>query len=265
MRNEFHHDWHNTGRAGNYSTYIGFPPDPWQRKFLESQAKRIISNTSRQVGKSTTVATKAVHRAKRKKQFILLLAPSERQSLELMRKVNDVLLLDKSLESIPTNKKSEKEFTNGSRILSLPASEKTIRGYSAVDLMIIDEASRVSLSLINTVSPMLAVSDGDLILLSTPWVKSGFFYDIWVDEEDDEWQKFMVPATECPRLSPEFLAREKKRMGDLWFRREYMCEFVEGDETLFSFDLIRSAFEDKVKTYYDIPDQYSDKVEVFNF
>ena len=263
MRLRLHRDWHNTGRAGNYSTYLGFDPDDWQRRFLESTAKRIIINTSRQVGKSTTTATKAVHRAKRKKQFILLLAPSERQSLELMRKVNDVLLLDKSLESIPSNKKSEKEFTNGSRILSLPASEKTIRGYSAVDLMIIDEASRVTESLMNTVSPMLAVSDGDLIILSTPWIKSGFFYELWNDD-DNEWEKFKVPATECPRLSKEFLEGERRRMGDLWFRREYMCEFVEGDETLFSFDLIRSAFENRVQTYYDQPDQYSSNVEVYS-
>ncbi len=55
---------------------------------------------------------------------------------------------------------------NGSRIVSLPGTEGTIRSYSAVRLLLVDEASRVDDDTIAAVRPMLAVSGGQLIALS---------------------------------------------------------------------------------------------------
>jgi hypothetical protein len=50
------------------------------------------------------------------------------------------------------------QFPNGSRIVGLPGSEGTIRGFSAVSLLLVDEASRVPDELYLAVRPMLAVS-----------------------------------------------------------------------------------------------------------
>ena len=68
-------------------------------------------------------------------------------------------------------------FPNGSRIVGLPGTEGTVRGFSAVSLMLIDEASRVDDAMYKALRPMLAVGGGDLWLMSTPCGKRGFFYD----------------------------------------------------------------------------------------
>ena len=40
------------------------------------------------------------------------------------------------------------------------------------------------------------------------------------------WFKLSVPATENPRISKEFLERERRDMGERWFQQEYLCQFL---------------------------------------
>ncbi|HZZ80266.1 MAG TPA: terminase family protein [Gemmataceae bacterium] len=115
------------------------------------------------------------------------------------------------------------QLANGSRILSLPGTEKTVRGYSGVALLIIDEAARVDDALYRAVRPMLAVSKGRLIALSTPFGKRGWFHDAWHSEEP--WQRLRITADECPRISASFLAEERRALGERWYRQEYLCSF----------------------------------------
>jgi hypothetical protein len=71
-------------------------------------------------------------------------------------------------------------FPNGSRIVGLPGTEATVRGFSAVSLLLIDEASRVPDEIYKALRPTLAVGNGDLWLMSTPHGQRGFFYETWV-------------------------------------------------------------------------------------
>lgn len=157
--------------------HAGLPPDPWQETFLRSEAKKLLLLCSRQSGKSTSTAVLALHTALYSAPaLVLLLSPSLRQSQELFRKVLDAYgTLD---ASIPPQQESalRLELTNGSRIVSLPGKEGTIRGYSGVKLLVVDEAARVPDALYYSVRPMLAVSGGRLVCLSTPFGQRGFFY-----------------------------------------------------------------------------------------
>jgi intein/homing endonuclease len=112
-------------------------------------------------------------------------------------------------------------LANGSRVVSLPGSEAGIVGYSAVSLLVIDEAARVPDTLYYSVRPMLAVSQGRLAALSTPLGKRGWFYEEWTGA--NRWDRVRVEASSCPRISPEFLAEERKALGDRWYRQEYEC------------------------------------------
>ncbi len=103
---------------------------------------------------------------------------------------------------------TELELENGSRIIAVPGSEKTVRSKSAVTLLIIDEASRIDDSLIAAVTPMLATTDGDLIALTTPFGKRGWFYEQWI--EGDGYQRTKRTALDCPRISHAFLEKEQK-------------------------------------------------------
>src|SRR5207302_6425179 len=118
----------------------------------------------------------------------------------------------------------ELEFTNLSRIVCLPCSEETIRGYSNVKLLVIDEAARVPDDLYKAVLPMLAVSNGRMICLSTPYGRRGFFYDAWARGGDD-WKRFQVPADQVPRIKKSYLEQVRRQMGESWYRQEFCCSF----------------------------------------
>jgi hypothetical protein len=140
-------------------------------------------------------------------------------------------------------------FPNGSRVVGLPGGEATIRGFSAVSFLLIDEAARVPDELYRAVRPMLAVANGDLWLMSTPFGKRGFFYEEWT-EGSDLWSRFSVPASECPRISPDFLEQERRALGEPWFQQEYMCQFIDSDDSLFSHDLVWSAVTPDVRPLF---------------
>jgi hypothetical protein len=199
--------------------------DPWQRDLLSCTDQRILLNCARQSGKSTTVAAIAMHTViASPNSLILLLSPSLRQSLELFRKVRQA---DRALEH-PLGQvrctATELEFDNGSRIVCLPANEETIRCFSKVALLIIDEASRVPDDIYSAVRPMLAVSNGRLICLSTPFGKRGFFHREWHDH-DASWRRVRVTWRDCPRIPAGHIEEEKRSQGESWVRQEYECSF----------------------------------------
>ncbi len=230
--------------VGFCSERLGMVPDARQQEILLCGAKRVIVNGARQFGKSTMTAALAVFRAISKpEQMILFASPSERQSAELLRKAASMAAkLGIRVCGDGSNAQSL-VFPNGSRIVAIPATEDTVLGFSAVNLMIIDEASRVPDSLYLALRPMLLVSDGDLWLISTPNGKSGFFYDAW-EHGGVEWARFSVPATENPRIRPDQLERERSEMGPARFRQEFLCEFVEAGTHGFCEERIQAALDD---------------------
>ncbi len=161
---------------------LGFDPDLRQSLLLQGSIRRGLLNCSRQWGKSTVTAARAVHRAQcTPGSLVVVLSPSARQSGEFLRKAAG---FTRRLEIRPRGDGDNEIsllFPNGSRIVGLPGMENTVRGFSAVSLLLIDEASRVSDGLYKAVRPMLAVGDGDLWLMSTPNGQRGFFYEEWTN------------------------------------------------------------------------------------
>jgi hypothetical protein len=118
------------------SQRAGLDPDPWQRDVLRSDAPRVLLNCCRQSGKSTTVATIADHAALYQPgSLIILLSPGERQSKELFKKCADTYRVLGRPVPADTENKLELELTNGSRIVALPGSEGTVRGYSGAAMV----------------------------------------------------------------------------------------------------------------------------------
>lgn len=210
--------------------YLKFTPDYWQAEFLRSSSSRIILNCSRQSGKSTTTAILALWEAIHKpRSTIVLDSPSLRQSQELMGKFSEYLsLLDRSVK-LDSDTKLSVRFANGSRVLALPGSEKTIRGISAVTLLILDEAAAIPDELYGAVRPMLAVSKGRLVLMSTPRGEQGFFYETWAKSRG--WEKIEVPWQQCPRIDPAFIEEERLERGNAFVAQEYECKFIAAGAT----------------------------------
>ena len=226
---------------------LGFVPDPKQEVLLRGRMRRGLLNCSRQWGKSTITAAMAVHRAyTRPESLVVVLSPSARQSAEFLRKAGGFARKLGLRERGDGDNEISLQFPSGSRIVGLPGKEETVRGFSAVSLLLIDEAARVSDDLYTAVSPMLAVGDGDLWLMSTPCGQRGFFYEEWA-HGGDRWERLSVPASECSRISAKFLEEQRKSMGDRRFRQEFCCEFMDTEGSVFDSELIRKAINYDVK------------------
>jgi hypothetical protein len=211
----------------------GYVADGWQKRLLRSRSKRQLVLCSRQVGKSTTAAALATHEALyRPGSLTLLLSPSLRQSGEIFRKVASLYSLvgkDAPLEAASVLKL---ELKSGSRVVSLPGGADTVRGFSAVDLLVLDEASRVPDELVVAVRPMLAISGGRFLALPTPHGRQGWFYSEWT-EGGPTWERTRIVASECPRITPEFLKGERASLGERAYLQEYQCRFTDVDDAYF--------------------------------
>lgn len=139
-------------------------------------------------------------------------------------------------------------FENDSRIISLPGNEKNIRGYSGADLLLVDEAARVEDQLYYSVRPMLAVSGGRLIMMSTPYGKRGVFFEEWT--KGMGWERYTVTAEACPRIPAAFLEEERKALGPWWFEQEYHCQFMDTVDAVFREEDIQAAFDNDLEPLF---------------
>jgi hypothetical protein len=203
--------------------------------------------------------------------LVLVLTPSERQSSEFMRRVKELhealrrpanvagrvqsyyekraaeVDKDDLYFRLPAKRREstlQLHLDNGSRIIGLPASEGKVRVYSSVALLVVDEASRVDDALYGAMRPMLAVSRGRLLALSTPFGQRGWFYEAW--QGGGDWERVKVTAEQCPRIAAEFLAEERQALGGRWFRQEYLCSFEDAVDAVFAYGDVQAALSDEV-------------------
>jgi hypothetical protein len=189
-------------------------------------------------------AAKAVHQAYTQNgSLTIVVSPTARQSGEFVRKAARFAARLNIRPRGDGDNEISLVFPNESRIVGLPGTEATVRGFSAVSLLLLDEGSRVSDELYLAVRPMLAVSEGTMWLMSTPYGKRGFFYETW-EHGGPEWERVRVTAAQCPRIKPAFLEEERRAMGERWFRQEYCCEFGDTEEGIFDRDTLEGAFSE---------------------
>lgn len=256
----------------------GYKPYPWEVEALDPDCRRMIILSCRQAGKSTITAVKTLCKAKTLSEALnLVTAPTQDQSKELVKKMNGFRHRDPELPQLVHDGAFEMEFANGSRIVALPGSERSVRGYTAPKTIIIDEASQVTEDLVMAIRPMMVGADTELILLSTPRGKRGYFYRQWTHGK--HWKKILVriaydledgklvPAMPekkfhelmlekgihayySPRHDLEHLEQELESMDEVWFRQEYLCEFIDTMVSYFPLDLIEKAMDDSVEPLF---------------
>ena len=220
---------------------IGMECDPWQAQVLRKPHPRELLVVHRQGGKSSVAAVASVHAALFEPgSLILVISPSQRQSAELFR---TMLTLYRSMgRPVPAEAENALSITleNGSRIVALPADPVTIRGYAACNLLVIDEGAFVSDDTMAAVRPMLSVSHGRMLAMSTPYGRRGWFYE---SSRSNEWRVTTVRADQCPRITAEFLEAERRALGEWRYRQEYACEFVDIAGRMFASDDIAAMFD----------------------
>src|SRR6516225_327516 len=216
---------------------LGFEPDLWQARLLRSTARQMILCMGRQVGKSTVAAALALHTALyRPGSLILVIAPSQRQSRELFIKIHGFLQRLEPPETLEEETKLSLMMSNNSRVVVLPGDGRTIRGYSSPTLILMDEAAFIADEVYDAAVPMLAASpEGRIVLMSTPHISAGFFYNLW--QNADGWERMEFKSADCPRVSKEWL-EARRREDPLRFEREYACQFGSADDALFTASML---------------------------
>jgi hypothetical protein len=221
---------------------LNFIPFEYQVKMLDDPSKLIVACAARRVGKSLVMSAKALWFAYTKPNTsTLIVASTQRQSMlmfdKLLKFITGNTLLE---ESVARQTRTILEFKNGSRIVALPCGRtgKTLRGETA-DLVIIDEAAFVPEDVILSVMmPMLATTDGSIVLLSTPWDKMHPFYAAF---NDPEWSKYQFKTEYNPLVKKQFLEMQRRMLGEKRYRREYEAEFVDDEKTYFPMELLRKC------------------------
>jgi len=231
---------------------LGLEPDRWQVAVLRSTARQLHLNCSRQVGKSTIVAILAAWMAVYDPGSpTLILSPSLRQSSLLFAKVKATLRgLGSDFGDLVTDNALSVTLGNGSAIHSLAGKSGTVRGFSDVKLLIIDEAAFVPDELYRAVRPMLSVSGGRLALLSSPFGRRGFFFEE-ATRGGGAWERFVVDYRQCPRMDPDFIAEERRALG-LFFAQEYECAYLDSVNALFAGEDIDRAFANDVQPLFPL-------------
>jgi hypothetical protein len=216
-------------------------PADWQQRFLRApRGASILALTARQVGKTTTAAWAMSHTALSSPGSLSVVAcPAQRQSAEAVRRVRDCLL------KLNTKLKSDNvhglELDNGSRVLGLPGSDDSIRGLTVDGWIIADEAARLTEDLISALRPMRArCPDTRLAMLSTAWSRTDPFWLAW-DSDDPSWIRFKATADQVDIFSEDWLAAERRSLGEAAFKREYLGIPASDQASPFTWDLYEQA------------------------
>jgi hypothetical protein len=237
---------------------LGVSPFEYQRELLNSTRDRRCFVSGRQVGKSRVCAWIALHAALTRSETVLITAPTQRQSSELFDQIKREMtgsIFGGSHWGIDRETRTTIEMKGGSRIICLPTGTdgKTIRGYTA-DLIIVDEAAFIDRQIFSDVlEPMLATTNGTLILASTPFGTSGYLYDA---AHRGEWDTVQVPMSASPLIDEAYIERQRETKSQTTFRQEVLGEFVESADAFFNTELVTGCLSEPAAIEQTTPECY---------
>ena len=231
---------------------LKFNPTPYQRKLLLDRSNRISLRFSRQSGKTTTIAIIAIwFCATHPNKLALIVAPGLRQSMIVMDRVYEhIARMEREIKNRLIEKKQRTKITfrNGSVIIALPCSENLLRGYTA-DLILADEAAFFAhdeYMFNNVLMPMLATTNGTLIVSSTPWSSKSQFYEFCKGKSKERFSQHHITwrqAVEAGLMKKEFIDDMQDSMLPQQFTMEFEAEFVEDVNAWLPQDLISRCID----------------------
>lgn len=228
----------------------GFVAEPWQARLLRTTAPRVVVPCSRQVGKTQTTSYKSLHTALNNAgRDVLIVSPSLRQSTEMLLRIKAIYQGMQQVPRLTKDNDSEIGLTNGSRVVSLPGTEGTVRGFANVKLLVIDEAARVDDEVFASVLPMVG-GDGQMMALSTPWGMRGWFYELCADSPTNGWEQHRITVYDSAQWDEKRIAEAKASVGRFVFDSDYLASFLDTDDQVFSTQDVRRAFTDELQPLF---------------
>lgn len=202
----------------------GLTPDPWQSELIRCEAKRVAVLCTRRAGKSRTTAARVLARCLTRPRYkSLVFSPTEDQSKEFLNYVREMNADLGCPVPLIRESMTELAWSNGSLVKAKPDSPRGSRGFTP-DLVVVDEGAQVSDELFLSINPMMALGKAEMMILSTPFGKLGWFFDIWDSPAKlAYWTQFRVTADQCPRIDRGILEEHRATMPPRWYEQEYNC------------------------------------------
>ena len=178
--------------------------------------------------------------------LVILAAPALRQAQEILSTARGMLLHLRPTPAITGESTLALRLASGSRIVAIPGSPDTVRGYARVRLLVLDEAGFLPDELVQALRPTLAVGGGRIVLAGTPNGRRGPLRDAW-SSGDPAWHRERVSADQCPRIDPTFLAQERRELGPWRYATEYEATFADAPSQFFAGAMIAKALSGDVE------------------
>lgn len=227
--------------------YIGFKPYYHQRVVIDElraasgSGKIVVCKSSRQKGKTFMIANLLLYYSinyKNTKNYCL--SPTLKQAKNIYRTVLDAIIVSGIVKSKNSTELSI-ELINGSIICFKSAEQRnSLRGYT-VDFLCIDECAFISDEIFYMVLPWVDAKKAPVLMVSTPFIKSGFFWNyfnyglnkerncVTIDWSLEEYQESIRQI-----LPLEKLAEYEQMLPRNVFLTEYLGEWLEDEGTVFT-------------------------------
>lgn len=231
-------------------TYKGFTPYKFQKDVIDELCpenvyrtkKVVVVKSSRQKGKSITVANILLFYAinhNQSKNFYI--APTLKQAKEIFKTITSAISSSGVMKSSNATDLII-QLINGSKINFKSAEQGTdaLRGYTCSGILCIDEAAYIDDEILHTILPWTDYNKANILMTSTPFVKSGFFWDYYnyglehthncvtIDWSDIKYKQEIELI-----LSPEQLEEYRSILPKNIFKTEYLGEWLDDDGSVF--------------------------------
>lgn len=229
--------------------YVGFTPYTYQRDVINL----LITNSNHKHRTVTVVSKRQVGKSLMAENLLLYfginfahttsicVSPTLNQARKLYKEIVEAI---GGSDIIKSSNATLLELTlmNQSQILFKSAEQRdALRGYTVNGLLVIDEAAYIEDSVYYTVLPWCDVSGAPTLIISTPRVRSGFFFNNYcyglegkneyhtIDWSDQKYKEELEKL-----LPPDRLEEYRKMLPKQQFASEYLGQFLDQDGMVFT-------------------------------
>lgn len=228
-------------KKDNTIKFIGYTPKPHQREVhnyitkIGPHAGQIIAvKAKRQVGKSILCEQELLRHAIQYNSSVSICLSLTYASVSKIYKEMIQGLRNSGVVEHANNSDLTIEFINGSQIIFKSiVSRENLRGFTVKNggILVLDEAAYWNDEIFNIVAPYVDVSHANILMVSTPRRKTGFFYDYYTIGLTDAAPN-VKSFDMCKYDLSEFLSNEKlelyrKVMPIGQFTSEYLGQFID--------------------------------------
>jgi hypothetical protein len=228
---------------------LGQPLWAHQQAVVESDARHRVICSGRQAGKSTILAIIALHTAfTTPGAFTLVISAGEQAARDLLAMCSVLASSSPLLAgSIVDDNKSEILLTNGSKIRSIPQSQRQARGPS-VDLLVLDEACWIDEG-VWTAAKFTAIArpESRIVMASTPWGRQDRFFAVAYRAGLSHvagFESFHWPSTVSPLVDATLLAQWEATDPERVFKAEVLAQWVDDAGCYFTSAELQAAVRD---------------------